>query len=93
MAYFPSPNISKSIGSKNKLKLSDIREEPPKRAHDCRAKYITPPEAPKLSQTEREELSTHFRREYLKNLGGVIKPNYSLQEITNRLENVKANNL
>lgn len=46
-----------------------------------------------MDENKREELSIHNRREYLKNLGGVRKTNYSLQEITNRLENGNNNKL
>lgn len=93
MAYFPSPNITTSISSKNKLKLADLREDKEKVFNNSRTKFIRPPELIKMDENKRQEVDTHNRREYLKRLGGVKTTNYSILEITNRLENGKTNNL
>ena len=87
MAYIPSPNISKSISSKNKLKLSDIREDKPKTLDNSLTGFIQPPSVKEMDEKKRQELSAHNRFEFHKKVSGVRKTNYSLQEITNRLEN------
>lgn len=87
MAYFPSPNITTSISSKNKLKLADLRDDKEKVFNNSRTKFIRPPELIKMDENKRQEVDTHNRREYLKRLGGVKTTNYSILEITNRLEN------